>query len=56
MTDRKKARVNQKIKKLGEEIAKEFINTDTLHTDPLGSWTGTPRDRGDKPTQDVDDL
>lgn len=57
MTDnKKKARVNQRIKKLGEEIAKEFINPDTLHSDPLGSWTGTPADRDDKPTQDADDL
>ncbi|MBQ7876722.1 MAG: hypothetical protein IJ316_05470 [Clostridia bacterium] len=54
--DKKKIRVNEKIKKLGEEIAREFINPDTLHTDPLGSWTGTPMDRDDKPTQDADDL
>lgn len=56
MNDKKKFRVNEKIKKLGEEIAREFINPDTLHCDPLGSWTGTPRDRGEKPEQDVDDL
>ncbi|MGM9551740.1 MAG: hypothetical protein ACI3XA_05740 [Clostridia bacterium] len=56
MNEKKNYRMNEKIKKMGEEIAKEFINTDTLHTDPLGSWTGTPRDRDDKPTQDADDL
>ena len=56
MTDKKKPRVNERIRKLGEEIAKEFINPDTLHSDPLGSWTGTPADRGEKPTQDADDL
>ncbi|MBQ8540669.1 MAG: hypothetical protein IJ435_04250 [Clostridia bacterium] len=56
MNDKKKPHINERIKKLGEEIAKEFINPDTLHTDPLGSWTGTPRDRDDKPTQDADDL
>ncbi len=56
MNDKKKARVNERIKKLGEEIAREFINPDTLHADPLGSWTGTPADPDDKPTQDADDL
>ncbi len=54
--DKKRIRVNEKIKKLGEEIAKEFINPDSLRSDPLGSWTGTPRDIGDIPTQDADDL
>lgn len=54
--DKKKFRVNERIKKLGEEIANEFINPDTLHSDPLGSWTGTPADRCEKPTQDADDL
>lgn len=54
--DKKKCRVNERIKKLGEEIANEFINPDTLRTDPLGSWTGTPADRSEKPTQDADDL
>ena len=56
MNDKKKPHINERIKKLGEEIAREFINPDTLRSDPLGSWTGTPRDRGDKPTQDADDL
>lgn len=57
MTDnKKKARVNQRIKKLGEEIAKEFVTRDSLKTDPLGSWTGTPLDKEDVPTQDADDL
>ncbi len=54
--NKKKIRVNERIKKLGEEIAREFINPDTLRTDPLGSWTGTPADRSERPTQDADDL
>lgn len=56
MNDKKKVRVNERIKKLGEEIAREFINPDTLHSDPLGSYTGNPADLDDKPTQDADDL
>ena len=52
----KKRRVNEKIKKLGEEIAREFITRETIKSDPLGSWTGTPSDPDDVPTQDADDL
>ena len=40
-----------------EEIALEFVSSDNLLTDPLGSYTGTPADEaGEVPTQDVDDL
>ena len=56
MNEKKKARVNERIKKLGEEIAREFVTRDSLKSDPLGSWTGTPQDPNDKPTQDADDL
>ncbi len=56
MNDKKRIRVNERIKKLGEEIAMEFTSKDTLKVDPLGSWTGTPTDPNDKPTQDADDL
>lgn len=52
----KKRRVNERIKKLGEEIAQEFVTRDTIKSDPLGSWTGTPADKDDVPTQDADDL
>ncbi len=41
---------------LSEEIAKEFVNLDEIKTDPLGSWTGSPKDKDDVPTQDADDL
>lgn len=47
---------DSKNKKLSEEISKEFVEKEELETDPLGSWTGTPRDRCDVPTQDADDL
>ena len=29
---------------------------DGIETDPLGSWTGVPKDRNDRPVQDADDL
>ena len=44
------------IKNLSEEIAEEFVEKDQLKTDPLGSWTGTPADENEVPTQDADDL
>lgn len=56
MNDKKRVHVNERIKKLGEEIAQEFITRDTIKVDPLGSWTGTPADSDDVPTQDADDL
>ena len=39
-----------------EEVAQAFLDKGSLETDPLGSWTGTPADPGETPTQDVDDL
>ena len=27
-----------------------------IHTDPMGSYTGKPKDPKDKPVQDADDL
>jgi hypothetical protein len=47
---------SKKRKNLGEEISKEFVDSEELQTDPLGSWTGTPADCDDIPTQDADDL
>ena len=44
------------IKNLSEEISEEFVEEDQLKTDPLGSWTGTPIDKDEIPTQDADDL
>ncbi len=29
---------------------------ETIITDPLGSWTGTPENPNEEPVQDVDDL
>lgn len=52
----KKKNPAPKDKSLGTEISREFVNYDELKTDPLGSWTGTPRDKDDVPTQDADDL
>lgn len=52
----KKKNPDPKKKNVGEEISKKFVDKDELETDPLGSWTGTPRDRYDVPTQDADDL
>jgi len=39
----------------GKTDAEYAAGTDTGMTDPLGSWTGVPRDGG-KPVQDADDL
>lgn len=39
-----------------EEAARSFVSRDNIKTDPLGSWTGTPANPNEVPTQDVDDL
>lgn len=38
------------------DVTRSFINQDSLNSDPYGSWTGKPENRGEKPVQDVDDL
>lgn len=39
------------------ERAQEFIENDSsIDTDPLGMYTGVPRDPYEKPVQDADDL
>lgn len=43
-------------KKSAEKIAKEIANQPPSPTDPNGSYTGRPRDEGEKPIQDADDL
>ena len=30
--------------------------TETIGTDPMGSYTGVPADKGEIPVQDADDL
>ena len=39
-----------------KETAQAFVSEDNAATDPLGSWTGSPADPGETPTQDADDL
>lgn len=39
-----------------KDAAQAFVSKDSAATDPLGSWTGTPADPDEAPTQDVDDL
>lgn len=34
----------------------ESFRRGSKHFDPLGMWTGVPKDGNDKPTQDADDL
>ena len=38
------------------EVVNAFVRKSSLRQDSLGSYTGKPRDPGDVPTQDADDL
>lgn len=37
-------------------LGPEGLNQGMIRTDPMGSYTGIPADRDEKPVQDVDDL
>lgn len=40
---------------VGDKV-EEIISMADYETDPYGSYTGVPKDRGEKPMQDADDL
>lgn len=37
-------------------ITANYVDAESLKTDPQGSWTGKPEEYGEQPVQDVDDL
>ena len=37
-------------------VAKAYLSSEMLKTDPQGSYTGKPKNKYDKPVQDADDL
>lgn len=45
-----------KAKRAAEKAVKAFNNSDSIRQDPSGSYTGSPKNRGEKPEQDADDL
>ena len=48
-----------KMKKINEKagaVAKAYVSSEMLKTDPMGSYTGKPIDKFSKPVQDADDL
>ena len=53
-TDRDKKKIRSQSEAM--KTARAFVSRAMKKTDPLGSYTGVPTDRNEKPTQDVDDL
>lgn len=49
---KKKQKVSQPMPRSGIGLN----GTDTVYTDPMGSYTGVPADPTEKPVQDADDL
>ncbi|MBQ0110929.1 MAG: hypothetical protein KBS41_03280 [Oscillospiraceae bacterium] len=45
-----------KIRQNPTKKALQIVNMQVPTADPLGSYTGTPENRFEKPTQDADDL
>lgn len=46
----------KEIKEKAEAVAKAYLSSEMLQTDPQGSYTGKPLDKYEKPVQDADDL
>ena len=46
----------KQIQKKVEEVSDAYLSYDSLKTDPMGSYTGKPENKYDKPVQDADDL
>jgi hypothetical protein len=42
--------------KEADAVAKAFVAPSSFRMDPLGSYTGHPEDKSEKPVQDADDL
>ena len=54
--EKKKRVVPVKLQKKSEQAAKAFVSPSSDKADPFGSYTGVPKEKGDKPMQDSDDL
>lgn len=52
----KKDEKNSRPMQRAQEVVKCYTGKAQLKCDPQGSWTGKPRDAGEVPVQDVDDL
>lgn len=52
-SDKKK---NSKAQKEAQKAAEAFVSESSLKNDPFGSYTGQPKEVGEKPVQDADDL
>ncbi len=49
--------INKNKKEKVDQVVKPMLNSlFAKDTDPLGSYTGKPVDKNDKPIQDADDL
>ncbi len=38
------------------DVVDAYVSKKQQKTDPMGSWTGKPKEKGEIPVQDVDDL
>ncbi len=52
----KKNKNQGRIPPQAKAIVQTYVDEGSLSTDPQGSYTGTPREPGEVPVQDADDL
>lgn len=56
MNDKVDIKKRNKIEQRANAVAKAYLSSEMLKTDPQGSYTGKPENKYDKPVQDADDL
>lgn len=45
-----------KAQKKAREVVDAYVGKNQIKSDPMGSWTGKPKNPADTPVQDADDL
>ncbi len=54
--DKKEQNTHNKAQQKAQQVVDAYVSSSQLKTDPMGSWTGSPRHKGETPVQDADDL
>lgn len=52
----KKSKTKGKSQQKAQQVIDAYASNNQKQTDPLGSWTGQPRNKNEVPVQDADDL
>lgn len=58
MTDKqgKNSKAQKAEQKTPDSVLESYVTKSTFKSDPFGSYTGHPEEKGEKPVQDADDI